>query len=366
MALTLYRSILREAGYLPHPYLQSFVKARTKDYFRAHRHAQEPSKYLKKAQLDLRKLQRINSGAQKPFMRLLWYAFGRTGRFRRELMEPHFAESYPDFPKREPIIPGVEGSRSPSYPPTLLALVSNPISKTTGKAYSAAEVLNPKTMPARADPTSEEARLIGPLSLRRMKNIHRRFFVEQTGRILPPLEVHTPISINDQLKNGTYVPRTRLEALKPMEMLQTLASPNPMYSPPSRSTEEDRIPISLTPRRSSKLRLGGRSSRWLRRRYRELLASIPAVNVWNPSESSEPENVHPSGETKGSKRTNKSAIVSIPNPEQPTTKARVTWSSDMVLSPDKAGSLRTMTSKELKWIRDAEESTQNIAKKSPK
>ena len=44
-------------------------------------------------------------------------------------------------------------------------------------------------LPARADPASEEARLLGPFSLRRKANIHRRFFREELGRTMPPLEL---------------------------------------------------------------------------------------------------------------------------------------------------------------------------------
>ncbi|KAG8870865.1 hypothetical protein FRC20_011227 [Serendipita sp. 405] len=366
MALALYRSILREAGYLPHPYVQLFVKGRTKDYFRTHRNAQDPSKYLKRARCELRKLQRINAGAQKPFMRLLWYTFGRTGAFRRELIKPHFAESYPNFPKREAIIPGVEESRPPSYPPTLLALVTSAISKTTDKQYSAEEVLNPRKLPERADPTSEEARLLGPFSLRRKKNIHRRFFVEQTDRILPPLAVSSSATTADQTKPDIFIPSTGLERWNPMEMLEILASPNPMYSPPSRSKPEDRLPLSPTPRKSGHLRLGGRSSRWLRRRYRELLASIPTMKVRTADGPQGEEDEQPTEKIKGKKSMRNRSIQSIPNPERPTTRAQVAWSSDLVLSPDKPGLLRSMTARELQWIRDAELSKPVAVKKSSK
>lgn len=265
-------------------------------------------------------------------------------------MQPHLADQDPYLPQREPIIPGVEESRPPSYTRTLLALVSSPISRRPTKATPTSEILWPRTLPERADPNSEAARLLGPLSLRRTKNIHHRFYAEQTGRVIPPLEVRTPFSTEEQAKQGLHIPQTGLEALNPIEMLVKLATP-----PPSSTSSSQHI------------KLGNRTARWLRRRYRELLSEIPSINVVPHSIVNHESSIARSKALKlGKKQEYSSRIESIPNPETPLAKVHVGWSSPLALTDSVAPRLREVTQSELEWITKPVETDQATSSKSTK
>lgn len=91
-------------------------------------------------------------------------------------------------------------------------------------------------LPVRADPTSEEARLLGPFSLRRKSNIHRRFFREELGRTLPPLELRheADLTTGNEAAGGsnftaaslpTSVASVGLEYMGVFEELEALARP---------------------------------------------------------------------------------------------------------------------------------------------
>lgn len=155
-------------------------------------------------------------------------------------------------------------------------------------------------LPARADPASEEARLLGPFSLRRKANIHRRFFREELGRTMPPLELHgaDPISDNPEViaksdlsakplptlvvpigleNTGVF---KELEAFaktsaKPVPrrarlregMRLTNGDPSTTFSQNASSCRNDSIPETTGPR----------LPRYLRRRFREILAQTPIL-----------------------------------------------------------------------------------------
>ena len=208
---------------------------------------------------------------------------------------------------------------------------------------SAAELFTPRTLPERAlNPASEEARLLGPFSLRRLANIHQRQFKEQIRRVLPPLEVQkiaSEESQNTSQDGGVYVPQTGLEQYNPVGALVKLASPGPSTIPrrasrTSKGAEQNAEEHMCTQReavtenrKNAKVtvgRLANQSPRWLRRRYRELLSEIPSITV----------------DTRES--------VSTP-------KYKVGWASpELALAHDVPRQLRLATSEELEWIRKAE------------
>ncbi|CCA67571.1 hypothetical protein PIIN_01399 [Serendipita indica DSM 11827] len=347
MALRVYRDLLRQAGYLPHPYLQAFVKGKARDYFRRHRNSPKPAKQIENAKKELRRLQKVNNGSQFAFMRLLRQAFGRIGRMKWELLKPHFAT----VPERDPIIPKVESSRPPTYTPTLLALVSSSISKSTDRVIPTKDILNP--LPARADPASDEARLLGPLSLRRQKNMHRRFFLEQTRRVYPPLEVLRSPSSTEA---STPIPQTGLETLSPIAMLHSLSLPAAPISRPSRSDDTDRPleePEYAVISAARKMRVHGRSKRWLRRRYRELLGQIPKIVVEDSTTTGEQERKS----TKQKKREDRTPEAKETTITDSSRKVSVQWSSKLALNLSYTPPLRTITHKELAWIQKATELT---------
>jgi hypothetical protein len=193
---------------------------------------------------------------------------------------------------------------------------------------------------------------LGPFSLRRTRNIHDSAFTERLKRALPPLEVGSSITKEEQEQQGIHVPRTGLETLQPVAMLVKLATP----PPPPRKQEE------LISKPSTQyMRLGDRSHRWLRRRYRELLADIPSINVAPPSSAAVDMPVA-LGKVKGSKRlASSSHVESIPNPESPLAKVHVGWASELALTKSFAPRLRAVTQSELEWIYKPTESKESTA-----
>lgn len=92
--------------------------------------------------------------------------------------------------KPEPIIQGLEKSRPPVYCPELRALLVSPLSHVSKGVKKPEYLINPPTLPARADPSCRETQLLGPFSKRREVNIRWRFFANETQKVLSPLEVH--------------------------------------------------------------------------------------------------------------------------------------------------------------------------------
>lgn len=96
----------------------------------------------------------------------------------------------PNAPPPPRIIAAVESSRPPVYSPELTALLTSDLSRSP-KGIKPAHLKNPHTLPERANPSSEEARLLGRLSERREVNIRWRFFVAAWKKVIPPLQVVT-------------------------------------------------------------------------------------------------------------------------------------------------------------------------------
>ncbi|KAL2133303.1 hypothetical protein VTI74DRAFT_2569 [Chaetomium olivicolor] len=94
--LHLFRHLLREASYLPslaRPFADDQIKAR----FRKHRYDEEDKckKKVRNAHHELRILRAANNGDMARMKRVLFRAFGRVGRRRRELMTDLLARNIP-------------------------------------------------------------------------------------------------------------------------------------------------------------------------------------------------------------------------------------------------------------------------------
>ena len=164
---------------------------------------------------DLRKLRAANDGNTKALSRILDLAYGRAGKLKWELLEvglstyeshvsyrrvckPYMSSSTVE--RAPPIIPGVEKSRPPVYSRELSALLVSALSRATRKNLHPSHLKTPPSLPARVDPKSEEARLLGPLSKRRESNARWRFFRTETKKVFPPLE--TSVVYVDKVKGS--------------------------------------------------------------------------------------------------------------------------------------------------------------------
>ena len=146
------------------------------------------------------------------------------------------------------IIPSAPKSRPPVYSPELRALLTSGLSRMTKPLRSDA-LEHPPTLPARADSTSEEVKLLGPFSKRREVNIRWRYFTAECKKVLPPLHQQT------------------------FEDIERLVGP--LQKNANRTKRELRHHGALQPSQTHSVY---HRSRWLRRRYQQLLGRIPVLN----------------------------------------------------------------------------------------
>ncbi|KZT02405.1 uncharacterized protein LAESUDRAFT_752130 [Laetiporus sulphureus 93-53] len=281
----LYRSFRREIRLLPTAYLREFMKMKLSDDFRSIVEAKKDwvqTKKIKRAESELRKLQLANSGNVKKFDYVLDLAYGRKGKLKWELLEPLLSD--PSLPKPERIIPTVERSRPPVYPAELTALLTSTASRTTPPVNQKA-LQKPPKIPERANPNSEEAKLLGPFSKRREVNIRWRYYTEQVQRVLPPLQVE----VEEQGAEGEPERRSNKVTLNRigvrsvgmqdegiLEELQTLARRPSHKNAPEENGQQN------APFAGSEL-----PSRFLRRRFAHLLGRIPVLRYSCPKERDE-------------------------------------------------------------------------------
>lgn len=218
-------------------------------------------------------------------------------------------------PARAPIIPSLPSSRPPSLPPPLLALLSFSHARKTSKVFSAETMHTPPALPPRAvDPNGEEARLLGPFSLRRTVNIHKRFVRAEVGRTVPPLELRlkspsaaSPSTCAEVKEGGATrpdsdsrielmlsgTPPVGLEGTRVFEKLEELAKAPPRPIPrrarvraSERASSSQRADISALALIESTSSSGTDSSsplssqfqsRFMRRRFAEILAQTPIL-----------------------------------------------------------------------------------------
>jgi len=145
-------------------------------------------------------------------------------------------------------------------------------------------LVNPPVLPARADPSSLDARIFGPLSKRREVNIRRCYLASEWKKIFPPIEV--------QVGPGASTFQNTMQSAK--QLIPGFGVQIGVFADIEKTVGTLKAPHSL-PRRERSLEQGyseigtkaGRSSRWLRRRYRSLLNRLPIL-LYNPSDNSQP------------------------------------------------------------------------------
>ena len=206
--------------------------------------------------------------------------------------------SDPTAPAPPRIIPSVESSRPPVYSPELTALLVSPYSRPSGRAPKLPHLLSPPTLPPRADPSSEDARIFGPFSKRREVNIRWRYFSYHWKRLYPPLEVSVKQSGAQETSSqedallGARIRGVGMQTAGLLEELKVLAGP--VYERPPAPRRADPVyPLQTSSYASDRRAL---PNRFLRRRYRELLGRIPVLTYsYVPNKSAIGPNDHPKG-----------------------------------------------------------------------
>jgi hypothetical protein len=174
--------------------------------------------------------------------------------------------------------------------------------------------------------------------------VHRKLFKEQTSRILPPLEISSTLSEEDQKILKNHVPQTGLEKFAPVNSIVRLGS-----TLSSQLLLDEKADGTIRP----PMRLGNRSRRWLRRRYRELLAEIPQVTLSPPSLDSS--SLQKRKRQQRALVNNEPPVDGVSDTHQPLSSVRVNWSSPLVLTRSFPSPLRSPTDTETKWIEKARE-----------
>ncbi len=149
---------------------------------------------------------------------------------------------------------GNERSRPPVYTKELLALLTNGISRTT-------RALNPKTCetpPKMPDRTSTWAMYNAKPNKRREANARRRYFAAECMKTLPPL------GLGD---------RPSLLNLGVLDDVHKLVG----TQPPPNLTRRERLALEKEGKEMPKP-ADRYPSRWMRRRYQELLSRIPIMD----------------------------------------------------------------------------------------
>ena len=249
-----------------------------------------------------------NGGTKNAFNKMLETAYGRRGKLKWELLEvcipflwfrgvcsdininhqPLLTD--PQKPLPPPIIRGVEKSRPPVYPIELKNLLCSSFARSTNNALTPQKLEWPPKLPERADPTSEEARLVGPFSKRREVNIRWNYYKTEVKKILPPLQ----LAVEERRPDGNVV-STDVETiarlgLRPIgfqndgifEEALTIAGPAPPLRTLTRRERKALEPGGLTTARPPYFHSippgSSLTPRFVRRRFQSLLGKIPILN----------------------------------------------------------------------------------------
>lgn len=296
----LYRSLRRQTRRLPHEYLRQFFRLKLSadiksalDDSRKNRPRQTTLKRLRK---ELSKLTLANNGDRHAFAHVLDLAYGRKGPLKWSFLTPLL--SHPAAPAPPRIIPSVERSRPPIYGPELTALLLSPYTRPSGKTPRQSHLRSPPTLPPRAGPSSEDARLFGPFSKRREVNIRWRYFSYQWKRLYPPLEVSVKqqgaqeTSSQEDALLGARIRGVGTQTVGQLDEVKSLAGPASEKPPAPRRMDQIYLPHPHTSTSDRRLL----PNRFLRRRYRDLLGRIPVLTYsYVPGESVTSSNGYPMG-----------------------------------------------------------------------
>ncbi|KAE9408283.1 hypothetical protein BT96DRAFT_954212 [Gymnopus androsaceus JB14] len=255
---SLYRNYLRQVRSLPHHYLRQFFQVKASDDFRAIAATPLRKPHLRQQKIrrvskDLRRIKLALTGRHDAFSYILDLAYGRRGKLKWELMEPLLIQ--PNAPPPDPIIRSVPKSRPPVYSPELKALLTNSASRE--KPLELHQLKFPPTL-------SPQARLLGPLSKRLEFNTRWRYFEREWKKVYPPLEVAVQKEKTGRANAIGFQDQGLIDHIN--DMVRPSAATSPM-------TRRERL--------SSNAQLPPPTqrhpSRWLRRRYQDLLGRLPIL-----------------------------------------------------------------------------------------
>ncbi|KAK2461621.1 hypothetical protein APHAL10511_006084 [Amanita phalloides] len=211
---------------------------------------------------DVRKLEAANRGDVKAFAHILDLAYGRKGKLKRELMEPFLSDPKAGPPPQ--IILSVDKSRPPVYSPELRTLLTSSLSRMT-KPLRHDAFERPQKLPLRS---ASEVQLLGGFSKRREVNIRWRYFTAEWKKVFPPLQ--TIVCKEDDADRETSYGSQWADVFQSLQQLvgPPLKARNLTRKELQRQGSLRTTPIPL---------IRHHNSRWLRRRFQQLLGRIPIL-----------------------------------------------------------------------------------------
>ncbi|CAE7232136.1 unnamed protein product [Rhizoctonia solani] len=363
--LSLYRSLLRETHKLPDPLVKFTYSAYIRDRFRKNaRIAEESLRYrkIKTAQKKLRQLQAANSGDKTAVARTLRFAYGVTGPVRHQNLLTY---------KRTGNSPSTTDTRPPPFPPALKSLLASPLART--KPGSKTQPDEPASLSLALDKRG----WLGKLPERRERNLWWNWWREEPTKTLVPTEIKIIESSTDTPSAGSANPTDtsgdpHSQPTTPLKLRQLglpvvgtqesgLIRRAEEYSKshitpkaPRRSAE--RSSVSQDPRLEATTTFPPQS-RFMRRRYRELLSKMPLLSFKPTSTSQIPP-------TPISDSTSCDQTSTTP-PLAPSGKFSVSVSPlAATLGPRDRTSYSLMTQEDHQWIERARESKRSSKPKS--
>ncbi|CAE6340169.1 unnamed protein product [Rhizoctonia solani] len=290
--LSLYRSLLREAHKLPDPLVKFTYSTYIRNGFRKNaRISGENLRYkkIKTAKQKLRQLQAANSGDKTAVARTLSFAYGVTGPIRHQNMSAY---------KRTGIPPSTTDTRPPPFPPALKALVASPLARI--KPGSKNQPDEPMALSLALDKRG----WLGKLPERRERNLWWNWWRDEPKRTLVPAEIevvepnpgapsNSPTSV--EYSNGLSPNASTSLRLRQLGLPVASTQESGLIRRAEEFSRSHLIP--KAPRRSTERTLGAPNkspdvtttvppqSRFMRRRYRELLSKMPLLS-FKPSPSS--------------------------------------------------------------------------------
>jgi len=186
------------------------------------------------------------------------------------------------------IPPNPQLPQPPYLSPAIISLSNSLYGRESGKRVGMRDFEHPPTLPARATPSSEDARLLGPFSRRRLVNERWRFFKQEMSRLLPPLRIRTEAAVNGA-EEATTLPRKHEHTLiHPADLLHAFlkdASQTQLTNLPRRTGQEvaadgSKVNLGHNSRLTSNVPRKwtlGRSPRFFRRRHQEILRLLPIM-----------------------------------------------------------------------------------------
>lgn len=180
----LLRATLRECTYLPDPIARNYMRNYVLERYRRARRSDRPeSQMIQKAKRGLSVLRRANEGFPRPFSKIMFMSYGRTGKRRYDLLAEMLKPStLGDDHTLNELLPQPGQFQDGWEPPKIMVSLIH--SQMNHGAFTSSRI---RPQLKGAQPPTPTTIWGKPVSRSRRVNIRRRWFHETMKSLLPPL-----------------------------------------------------------------------------------------------------------------------------------------------------------------------------------